>query len=141
MSWQPSRMQLVLVGTVVVLLAASAYYGWDARRAADQRVRLETQVATLQPPVVPLQVPPATVHDAALAEGFAFPKDLPGLEIIDLVIRSATEANVEVAGLRTAAPGIEQIGINRHRSTRIALRLRATPQNLQSFLIVYAQPG
>lgn len=132
MSLKLSQAQTVLAVAVGLLLAADVYLGLSYLSAQDQKLRLEGQYRSLEQSLARL-VGPSRSEDALVSAGPAFPKDPPGIQLTDLVIRTAQETGTEILGMHSSAVVTEQIGSGTYRAMKINIRLRGEPRRLAAF--------
>jgi hypothetical protein len=127
--------QLALAVATALVLAANLYFGVGYVDARQQRWSLNDQFHKL---VSSLQRLVAGQGETASPDGevvgaLAFPPSLPGVELTDLVIRSARDSGVEVLSLRSVAVPNEAIGTGTYRAVRVDVRLRADRGRLARF--------
>ncbi len=130
MSLRLSHAQIVLAVAGGLLLLINVYMAASYLGVQDQRNRLAGQLRGLEANLQRLQQTQASPPGAGDA---AFPKNPPGIELTDAVVRAAQESGTEVLGLHSSAVGTEQLSQGTYRVVRVNLRLRSDQDRLADF--------
>ncbi len=130
MSLRLSHAQIVLAVAGGLLLLVNFYMAVTYLGVQDQRNRLAGQLRLLETTLQGLQQAQAAQSGAG---DVAFPKNPPGVELTDAVVRAARESGTEVLGLHSSAVGTEQLDQGTYRVVKVNLRLRADQARLADF--------
>ncbi len=66
--------------------------------------------------------------------GPSFPVEPLGLRLLDLTVRSAQDAGLEIASVRSSPTALEQIGSNSYQATHVSIRVTGDINQIIAFL-------
>lgn len=117
----------LVVAVFLLILDGLLYVGYQ--NALVERTKLMQQVSLVERTVGRLSTMPG-----ALVGQEIFPRNVPGVELTDLVVKSAQTNNLQLVSMQSALGGTEKIGNNTYRAIKLNLALRGQPAQLGGFL-------
>ena len=117
--------QRILSSVAIVSLAILVCIGffWIQNQLAmhELQTRLKTAEMALSQSDEPISEP-------------SFPVEPLGLRLLDLAVRSARDAGLEVTSVRSSPVALEQIGSNTYQATHVSIRVTGNINQIIAFL-------
>jgi hypothetical protein len=136
-----SRKNLFLLAVVVLVLLGNGGLTWRllegaqeketlTRQLEDANLALERARRASNVEMVRAQL------EAAKSElrEVSFPKGVPSVELVDLLVRASQEAGVSLNTLQTLASQLERVGSGQYLMVSHRVEFRATPKQTREFL-------